>query len=31
LKPGTYQASIGFDIGEKEPVLARPTQLTIAP
>ncbi len=31
LKLGTYQVAIGFDIGEKEPVFARPTQLTIAP
>jgi VWFA-related protein len=31
LKPGTYQAAIGFDIGEKEPVFARPSELTVAP
>jgi VWFA-related protein len=31
LKPGTYIVNVGFDIGEKEPVFARPTQLTIAP
>jgi hypothetical protein len=31
LKPGTYQAAIGFDIGEKEPLFARPSELTVAP
>ena len=31
LKPGTYIVNVGFDIGEKEPVFARPTQLTVVP
>jgi len=31
LKPGIYIVNVGFDIGEKEPVFARPTQLTIVP
>jgi VWFA-related protein len=31
LKPGTYIVNIGFDIGEKEPVFARPSELTITP
>ena len=31
MKPGTYQVAIGFDIGEKEPVFARPSELTITP
>lgn len=31
LEPGRYTVNVGFDIGEKEPVFARPSELTIAP
>ena len=31
LKPGTYIVNVGFDIGEKEPVFARPSEFTITP
>ena len=31
MEPGTYKVAVGFEIGEKEPVFARPSELTIAP
>jgi len=31
MPPGTYQVAVAFDIGRKEPVFARPSQLIIVP